>query len=155
MLKIKLFFLLGFVCVLVSYAQEKTSWDVSNPTGDWEFDELNLDTDEGTWMNLDVSPDGKEIVVIQDNAKYHHAYAQSEHIKNLNVTPYFLPPYCPNLNLIERLWKFMKKEVMHNTYYETYSEFYDAVIEFCGNTEKYSDELSSLMSQKFEILKAA
>ena len=93
--------------------------------------------------------------MIQDNARYHHAYAQGDHIKNLNITPYFLPPYCPNLNLIERLWKFMKKKVMHNTYYETFQEFYDAVISFCGNMEKYTDELRSLMSSEFEILKAA
>ena len=45
------------------FAQEKDKkWDVSNPPGDWEFKNMNLSTDEGTWMNLDVSPDGKQIV---------------------------------------------------------------------------------------------
>lgn len=77
-------------------------------------------------------PNGKEIVVIQDNAKYNHAYGKSEHARSLNITPYFLPPYCPNLNLIERLWKFMKSEIMHNEYYETFSEFFDAIINFCS-----------------------
>lgn len=46
-------------------AQEKkdsTKWDVSNPQGNWNFKNVPLDTEEGTWMNLDVSPDGKEIV---------------------------------------------------------------------------------------------
>ena len=38
------------------------SWDVSNPEGNWDFKELKLSTNEGTWMNLDVSPDGKHIV---------------------------------------------------------------------------------------------
>ncbi|MFN4763843.1 amidohydrolase family protein [Gillisia sp. Q332] len=38
-------------------------WDVSNPyTDDWKINEVPLNTDEGTWMNLDVSPDGKTIV---------------------------------------------------------------------------------------------
>ena len=41
---------------------DKKSWDVSNPEGDWNFKELKLSTNEGTWMNLDVSPDGKSIV---------------------------------------------------------------------------------------------
>ncbi|WP_411767930.1 amidohydrolase family protein [Winogradskyella sp. A3E31] len=41
---------------------KKESWDVSNPEGDWNFSELKLSTDEGTWMNLDVSPDGQYIV---------------------------------------------------------------------------------------------
>ncbi len=43
-------------------AQDKKSWDVANPEGDWGFKEMPLSTDEGTWMNLDVSPDGKQIV---------------------------------------------------------------------------------------------
>ena len=49
-----------------SLAQEKEEkeqpWDVSNPNGNWDFKELNISTNEGTWMNLDVSPDGKTIV---------------------------------------------------------------------------------------------
>jgi len=45
-----------------SFSQEKDKWDVANPPGDWEYEELKFTTDEGTWMNLDVSPDGKEIV---------------------------------------------------------------------------------------------
>lgn len=45
-----------------SFSQEKDKWDVANPPGDWEYEELKFTTDEGTWMNLDVSPDGKNIV---------------------------------------------------------------------------------------------
>ncbi|WP_412984554.1 amidohydrolase family protein [Pontimicrobium sp. IMCC45349] len=56
---IVLVFLFGFF----ANAQDDTKkWDVSNPEGDWDFKEMNLSTDEGTWMNLDVSPDGKHIV---------------------------------------------------------------------------------------------
>jgi hypothetical protein len=43
------------------FGQEK-KWDVSNPEGDWGFKEVDLSTDEGTWMNLDVSPNGRQIV---------------------------------------------------------------------------------------------
>ncbi|MFD2917523.1 amidohydrolase family protein [Psychroserpens luteus] len=42
--------------------EKKKPWDVSNPEGNWDFKELKLSTDEGTWMNLDLSPDGKSIV---------------------------------------------------------------------------------------------
>lgn len=46
--------------------KEKTAkskkWDVSNPHKDWSYKTFNLNTDEGTWMNLDISPDGKTIV---------------------------------------------------------------------------------------------
>lgn len=43
-------------------AQDDKKWDVNNPEGDWNFKDISLKTDEGTWMNLDVSPDGKTIV---------------------------------------------------------------------------------------------
>jgi len=64
MYKIKLFFLIGIALSLSLNAQKKDTkkWDVSNPEGEWNFKEVKLTTDEGTWMNLDVSPDGKTIV---------------------------------------------------------------------------------------------
>ncbi len=64
MLKIKHLLLFIIVLSINLNAQKKDSlkWDVSNPKGDWNFKELKLTTNEGTWMNLDVSPDGKEIV---------------------------------------------------------------------------------------------
>ncbi len=45
---------------IISFSQDK--WDVSNPGDGWEFTEVPLNTDEGTWMSLDISPDGKQIV---------------------------------------------------------------------------------------------
>jgi len=47
---------------LSATAQDKDKWDVNDPEGDWNFKELELKTNEGTWMNLDVSPDGSQIV---------------------------------------------------------------------------------------------
>ncbi len=53
--------------VVFGYSQKKKAdkpkkWDVNNPHKDWKYKSFNLQTDEGTWMNLDVSPDGKTIV---------------------------------------------------------------------------------------------
>ena len=45
---------------LISYSQEKEKWDVNNPPGEWRTVEFSVN--EGTWMNLDVSPNGNEIV---------------------------------------------------------------------------------------------
>ncbi|MEP2771067.1 MAG: amidohydrolase family protein [Fulvivirga sp.] len=53
--------LLLLILPLSLFAQDK-KWDVANPEGDWGFKEIDLSTDEGTWMNLDVSPDGTQIV---------------------------------------------------------------------------------------------
>ncbi|WP_034040734.1 amidohydrolase family protein [Wocania ichthyoenteri] len=46
---------------LQAQKKEKEKWDVNNPKGNWGFKELKLSTNEGTWMNLDISPDGKKI----------------------------------------------------------------------------------------------
>jgi transposase len=96
----------------------------------------------------------KAVEYIQDNAKYNHAYAKTEHVKKLNITPLFLPAYCPNLNLIERIWKLMKKEVVQNTYYPTFDDFFQAIVGFCQNFDKHIDTVEGLMRQNFQILKA-
>lgn len=82
-------------------------------------------------------PDGKKIVLILDNASYNRAYSVGDTAKGLNIELEFLPPYCPNLNLIERLWKFMKKKVLSCIYYPTFAEFQNAIYEFCSGIEKY------------------
>lgn len=52
------------ICLIAftSHAQDEKTWDVSNPPGDWKMKTVTFTTDEGTWVNLDVSPDGKTIV---------------------------------------------------------------------------------------------
>ncbi len=64
MFRIKVIFIIICLLPLFVFSQNKKpeKWDVSNPKGDWNFKEVPLSTDEGTWMNLDVSPDGKHIV---------------------------------------------------------------------------------------------
>ena len=61
MKKIILPFLMSF-SIFAGAQEDKKKWDVSNPGEDWTFKEVKFSTDEGTWMNLDVSPDGKQIV---------------------------------------------------------------------------------------------
>jgi Tol biopolymer transport system component/imidazolonepropionase-like amidohydrolase len=59
--KISLLFAICFI--FNGFSQEKSEkWDVNNPHKDWKFKTFKLNTNEGTWMNLDVSPDGKTIV---------------------------------------------------------------------------------------------
>lgn len=59
-------FIFLLACILFAntgFAQEdKKSWDVNNPGESWKMHDVDFETDEGTWMNLDVSPDGKTIV---------------------------------------------------------------------------------------------
>ena len=98
--------------------------------------------------------DWKEIVMIKDNASYHHASEVQELAKKLNIRIIFLPAYCPNLNLIERVWKFMKSK-FKNIYFPTFNCFYYAICDFFGNFTQHDEEIKTILSQKFQIIKAA
>ncbi len=60
-------------------------------------------------------------------------------------------PYSPNLNLIERYWKFFKKKVLNNRYYETFGEFKLACERFFRKRKKYLPELQALLTEYFHI----
>jgi transposase len=91
------------------------------------------------------------IYVILDNAKYHYSRKVRRFLESSKIQLVFLPSYSPNLNLIERLWKFFKKKVLYNTYYEKIEDFRKACIKFFRNIHSYWDELDSIMSGGFEL----
>lgn len=64
---------------------------------------------------------GKKIVVVLDNAKYHHAIMLKSWLKinREKISLMFLPPYSPDLNHIERVWKITRKLCTHNEYFPT------------------------------------
>lgn len=66
---------------------------------------------------------GIPIKLILDNAKYQRCKAVIEHATNVGVELVFLPTYSPNLNLIERLWKFVKTEALNAAYHGTFHDF--------------------------------
>jgi len=92
------------------------------------------------------------IHVFLDNAKYNRSKEVGEQARQLNIKLEFLPAYCPNLNLIERLWKFMKKTLRKNKYYDTFEKFKTAIFEFFKNIEQYKPHLETLLTPKFEII---
>ena len=68
--------------------------------------------------------------VFCDNARYYRNRAVAEYLESSKINLHFLPPYSPNLNPIERLWKWMKETVVYNTYYEEFDEFREAILGF-------------------------
>ncbi|KPA12680.1 transposase [Candidatus Magnetomorum sp. HK-1] len=74
--------------------------------------------------------------------------------KNNNIKIKYLPTYSPNLNLIERFWKYSKKTLVRNKYYKTYKEFRAKVFQFLNNVKDHCDNLETLMVEKFQIIKA-
>lgn len=75
-------------------------------------------------------PTKSKIHLFCDNAPYYRNKAVTEYLKDSKIELHFLPPYSPNLNPIERLWKWMKERVVYNTYYEHFADFKLAVLGF-------------------------
>ena len=97
-------------------------------------------------------PELTKIIIIRDNAKYYSSGMVKEYLKTSKVEFVPLPSYSPNLNLIERLWKLLKKEVLYNKYYEKFLNFQTEVFKFLDNCNtRHLDKLKSLMSENFHI----
>jgi transposase len=101
---------------------------------------------------LEAHQEQGRIILICDNARYNHARLVREHLQltNSRVEMLFLPPYSPNLNLIERLWRLMKAQVLRH-YYPTFDAFRQAVAGFFSRLADYADDLLSLMTENFQI----
>ena len=96
------------------------------------------------------------IYMITDNARYYHAKAVSEYLKASRINLVFLPPYSPNLNIIERLWRLMHKHSLYNRSYGSFAEFRGAILDFFFRLpEEFSDSLRSLLTLKFNIVSDA
>jgi transposase len=96
------------------------------------------------------------ITLVLDNARYQHCALVMNLAKSLNIHLEFLPSYSPNLNLIERLWKFIKKEVLYGRHYATFLEF-RAAIDGCLSKipTEHRAKLQSLMTHNFQTFNPA
>jgi len=96
------------------------------------------------------------IYLIMDNARYQKNKFVQAYADQLGITLVYLPAYSPNLNLIERLWKFVKKKALYSIYYENFSDFTDAIDQCIENTNgKYKEEINSLLTLNFQSFKNA
>ena len=100
---------------------------------------------------------GLPITLILDNAKYQKCALVQELAESLNIDLLYLPSYSPNLNLIERLWKFVKKKCLYSKYYEKFSEFKQAILACISqqSLNRKKDELKSLMTLNFQVFEKA
>ena len=116
---------------------------------------VNAATTVELFQRLEAAhPDSKTISVICDNAKYYRSKRVKAYLATSRIELLFLPAYAPNLNLIERYWKFFKKKVIYNRYYETFDEFERACRSFFRRPKRYLVELRSLLTENFPILDA-
>ena len=116
------------------------------------YDTINADSTMDLFYKIEAKhPDAETIYIIADNARYYHACLLKDHLEGTKIQLIYLPPYSPNLNLIERYWKFFKKTVLHNRYYETFEEFKQSCKNFFRKRKKYLPELQSLLTENFHI----
>jgi transposase len=134
--------LLGFMNA-VTYETERVMGD------------LYLDSDcvcEGLEKVRNNNPNDM-LYIILDNAAYQKCEKVKLKAQELNINLIYLPPYSPNLNLIERLWKFLRKNVLAGNYYESFELFNSSIKAFIDTLHiEYTDQLSSLLSFNFELL---
>ena len=91
--------------------------------------------------------------LILDGAGYHRAELVKRTAKELNIELHYLPPYSPNLNPIERLWKVMNEHVRNNRYFATAKEFRERIDAFFKQTlPEIGNALASRINDNFQIL---
>jgi transposase len=102
---------------------------------------------------LKEQKEGK-IHIVLDNARYYHAILVREFLEsNSRIILHFLPPYSPNLNIIERLWKVLKSKVVYNKFYPKFQDFKIAVDDFFINKEWKQSEFENMLKDNFQIIK--
>lgn len=100
---------------------------------------------------LEKHPDAPAIYIISDNARYYHNKDLQKWAEGTKIRQIFLPPYSPNLNLIERLWKFLRKKVINTGFYRSKEEFRQAIKRFFDNIGIFREELESLLTLNFRL----
>jgi transposase len=114
-------------------------------------DSVNANTVATLLRQLAVSFSDLPIIVVLDNARYQHCHFIKNLAADLGIELLFLPSYSPNLNLIERLWKFVKKECLYSQYYDSFTNFTQAIQECLAEVSgKYKQQLASLLTLNFQ-----
>lgn len=107
-------------------------------------------------LMMDKHPETKHFRIYLDNARYQHAVVLKEWIaavqreRGVVFDLKHLPPYSPNLNLIERLWKFLRKEALQK-WHATFEDMQQAVAEVLDHLDRDEEQLTTLMTERFRL----
>lgn len=116
-------------------------------------EKVNANTTIETFKKIEEAyPKFKSITIILDNAASHKAKIVKKYLENSKIKLVYLPPYSPNLNPIERLWRLLRDEVLSNTFYENYSDFKKNCKKFFKNILYEKDKLINLITDNFQEL---
>ncbi len=96
------------------------------------------------------------ITLVMDNARYQKCKLVCGLAEELGIELLFLPAYSPNLNLIERFWKFVKQRALASRYHEDFDEFCQAISDSIKNAATtHKAELKTLLTRNFQTFKNA
>ena len=91
------------------------------------------------------------IALVLDNARYQRNAVVQALAQQLGIGLLFLPSYSPNLNLIERLWRFIKRRALYGRYHPTFHDFQAAIEQTIADLPTtHADPLASLMTLNFQ-----
>ena len=94
------------------------------------------------------------ITIVLDNARYQKCKLVQATANLFDIELLYLPAYSPNLNLIERMWKFVKKKCLNSRYYPDFASFTTSITQVLSKTNGcYKKELDSLLSLNFQSFK--
>ncbi|HBI45611.1 MAG TPA: hypothetical protein DDY78_22580 [Planctomycetales bacterium] len=93
------------------------------------------------------------VTLVLDNARYQRNALVQGLAKDLGIALLFLPSYSPNLNLIERLWPFMKRKAAYGRYHPTFAHFRAAIEDvLAGISTTHADKLATLLTLNFQVV---
>ncbi len=93
------------------------------------------------------------VTLFLDNARYQKCRIVQELAEELRIELIYLPSYSPNLNLIERLWRHVKQQVLYSRYYDSFPKFKTAIMDCINGSQSHDkNSLRSLMTLKFQII---
>lgn len=129
------------------------AYDIENHTLVFHEDEsVNAQSTIALFDKMQANQAEGKINIIADNARYYRSKLVSQYLENnTRIQLIFLPPYSPNLNLIERLWRFFKRKITYNKYYERFALFKEKCLEFLQQLHIYKEELIKTMTEKFHL----
>lgn len=104
---------------------------------------------------MDANTNKSTLHLIWDNAGYHKSKEIQDFVADTNIKLHFSPPYSPNLNPIERLWKIMHEQVTYNRYYEKVADFTEGILNFFKNIHEIKTSIRSRINDHFQQLEFA
>ena len=98
-------------------------------------------------------PNRATIYAISDQAPYYTNKEVKKYLESSRIEIIFLPTYSPNLNLIERLWRLMRKKMISSIYYEKFADFKRAILDFfANNSREFKAELKQFIGLDLHLL---